>query len=291
MQRLFSVCLVMCAGATPALHAGPRESAIMATMRLSDQPSYSWVATVSDDARTYDIIGKTSKSGFTQVKMPVINAIRRRLGRSVTDTQIELIFRGNVACVIATDEGWLRPEELPPPPEMDPEFERIVSPTGPIGVSGSRSISGGIIKGATIRKTARTPGDDADRERGYSNLQLAISHPHEELGVIVGSHVDFNVEGDVVSGTLTDMGAQLLLVRDGQKEIVPLRASGTFKLWLRDGLVAKYQVRLQGVLSVDTPSGRRQIEVHQSTDTVLKDIATTKVDVPTQARTKLAAIK
>jgi hypothetical protein len=287
MKRLISVCLLACLG-FPTVHAGPKEAAILAMMRLSDQPSYSWVATISDDARTYDINGKTSKAGFTRVKMPVINSVRRRLGRSVTDTQIDVIFRGNVACVLETDEGWKRPEELPPPPETDPEFERIVSPTGPLGVANSRSISGGIMKGAVIRKRGPQPGDGEDRERGYSNLQLAISHPHEELAVIVGSHLEFKPEGDVISGTLTDLGAQLLLVRDGQKEITPVRAAGTFKLWLRDGMVAKYQVRLQGVLTVDTPNGRRQIEVHQSTDTVLKDVGATLVDVPVQARTKLS---
>ncbi len=286
MTRLFSVCLLACLVAGP-LHAGPTEAAILAAMRLSEQSNYSWVATISDDARTYDIDGKTTRGGFTRVKMPVINSIRRRLGRSVTDTQIELIFRGNVTCVIESDEGWVRPEELPPPPETDLEFERIVSPTGPIGLPGSRPGSGGLPKGAGGRKRGSGSGDRDEHPRGYSNLQLAISHPHEELAVIVGSHQEFKPEGDVVSGSLTDLGAQLLLVRDGQKEITPVRAAGTFKLWIRDGMVSKYQVRLQGVLTVETPAGRRQIEVHQSTDTVLKDIGTTKFDVPPQARTKL----
>src|SRR5215213_6929285 len=114
MIRLCAVCLVIVIGAAVA-RGGPTEAAIVAVMRLSDKPNYSWVATVSDDARTYDIDGKTTRGGFTHVKMPAINAVRRRLGRSVTDTRIDMIFRGNVACVIETDNGWLRPEELPPP--------------------------------------------------------------------------------------------------------------------------------------------------------------------------------
>jgi hypothetical protein len=133
----------------------------------------------------------------------------------------------------------------------------------------------------------------ADRRDGkdtpYSNLQLGISHPHEELGVIVGSYQELKVEGDVVTGSLTDLGAQLLLVRDGQKYIEPLRAAGTFKLWLRNGMVAKYQVTLEGVLRIHVQSGRRQVEVHQVTDTVLKDVGTTTLDVPDQARAKLGA--
>ncbi len=284
MKRLISVCaLAWCASAES--HAGPTETAILATMRLSEQPNYSWVATISDDARTYDIIGQTSKAGYTRVKMPVINSVRRRLGRSVTDTQIEVIFRGNVACVLETDKGWMRPHELPPPEEPDPFADLISPPTGPL--SAGASIPGGIMKGTVIRRTRPPPEPDDTARRGYSNLQLAISHPHEELAVIIGSHSEFKPEGDVVSGTLSDLGAQLLLVRDGQKEITPVRAEGTFKLWLRDGIVSKYQVRLHGILTVDTPTSRRNIEVRQSTDTVIKDVGTTKFDVPATARTKL----
>ena len=285
MKRLFSVCVAAILGA-PAAFAGPTETAILATMRLADQPNYSWVATISDDARTYDVAGKTSKGGFTRVKMPVINSVRRRLGRSVTDTQIELIFRGNVACVIETDDGWKKPDELPPPEESEADAALMSPPTGHAPILGRHPSSGGVTTGSSIRLPRRNDNRDDD-PRGYSNLQLAISHPHEELAVMVGSHEEFKVEGDTVSGTLSDLGAQLLLVRDGQKQITPLRATGTFKLWLRDGMVAKYQVNLHGILAVETANGRRQIEVRQSTDTVLKDIGTTTFEVPPMARAKL----
>jgi hypothetical protein len=284
MKRLLSVCLVVWLANVAALRAGPLENAIVAAMRLSDQPNYSWVATVTDDARTYYVDGKTVRGGFTFVKMPVINSVRRRLGRSVTDTQIEMIFRGNVDCVLATDDGWKKPDKLPPPDEELDEG----APEGTIGsaIPGLGSMNGGMIKGRAIRQ--RRPRRTEPEERHYSNLQLAISHPHEELGVIVSSHKEFKIEEDNVTGTLTDLGAQLLLVHDGQKEITPLVAVGSFKLWLRDGIVTKYQVRLEGVLEVETPKGRRKIEVHQTSETLLKDVGTTKFDVPEQARKELA---
>ncbi len=282
MKQLLSACLWL-----PLAHAvtygGPTEAAIMATMRLSDQPNYSWVATISDDARTYDIDGKIVRGGFTNVKMPVINAVRRRLGRDAADPRVELLFRGNVACVIRTGDGWLSPHELPWPDE--PETDLMVLPGPSIGPMAGGSIRGSL-QGTVLQRTRiRDPREREDR--AYSNLQLAVSPPHEELAVIVGSHQDLKVEGETVRGTLTDLGAQLLLVRDGQKEITPLRATGSFTLWMREGLVAKYQVRLEGVLLVDTPRGRREIEVHQSTDTIVKNIGTTVVEVPAQARTKL----
>lgn len=287
MKQLLPVCLIV-GLIHPHLRAGPNEVAILAAMRLSDQPNYSWVATISDDARTYEIHGKTVRGGFTRVKMPVINAVRRQLGRSVTDTQVDMIFRGNVACMIETDEGWRKPDELRMTDLGDPDSAHLPAATGHAPLLGARPSGGGKIRGSILRApTGPTLKESA--ERGYSNLQLAISHPHEDLGVIVGSHREFKVEGDIVTGALTDLGAQLLLVRDGQDSITPLRATGTFKLWLRDGAVVKYQVRVEGTINVLLPTGRRAINVQQVTDTVIKDIGTTRFEVPPQVRAKLGA--
>lgn len=277
MKQMISVCLVVFIGLAPS-YAGQKEDAIVAIMRLSEQPNYSWVATVTDDARSYDISGQTKKGGFTRVTMPMINSVRRRLGRSSTDTTNEIVFRGNVACVIATESGWLRPEELPLPGEA--EVDPVITPgrPGPLGT--------GILGNSGVRRRT-SGGRDQEERRPYSNLQLALSHPHEELGVIVCSHQELRVDGDIVTGTLTELGAQLLLVRDGQDQITPLRAAGTFKLWLRGGLVARYLVRLEGTLSIDTSRGNREVSVHQVTDTVIKDVGKTRFDIPDEARQKL----
>lgn len=284
MKRLIPVCLFAWCSALPA-SAGPTEVAIVAAMRLSEQPNYSWVTTVSDDARTYDIQGRTSHDGITRVRMPVINTVRRQLGRSVTDTDVDLIFNGNVSCVIETDHGWLRPDELRRSDLRDADSPFMPGTTGHAPLLGAPAVSGGMIRGSIIRAPRPPTGKEA--ARAYSNLQLALSRPHEELGIIVGSHAELSVDGDVVSGVLTDLGAQLLLVRDGQDAITPVRASGTFKLWLRDGIVARYQLKLEGILSVELPAGRREVTVHQSSETVLKNIGTTTFEVPTQARAKL----
>ena len=277
MKRRWTLGFI-CAGAAQ-LHAGPTETAIMAIMRLSEQPNYSWVATVSDDARTYDIVGKTVRGEFTRVTMPLVNSLRRQVGRGVTDTDVEMIFRGNTACVIQTDDGWKTPAELPAYDARNSDARRSSGYPGSTG----RSRSGRPPSTGAAPISGRSRGD-----RGYSNLQLGISLPHEELAVIVGSHQEFKAEGDTVSGALTDLGAQLLLVRDGQESITPVRASGTFKLWLRDGMVVKYQVQLEGTLLVRVSSQSREVTVHQSTETVLKDVGTTRVEVPADARAKLA---
>ncbi len=248
--------------------AGPTEQVVVAAMHLSDQPNYSWVTSVSDDARSYEVMGQTERGGFTRVKMPVVNSIRRRLGRSITDTQIEAVFKGNVHCVFNTDEGWKTIDELPPP--------EALAESGDAPLTTITRLRGSLL-----------PRPE-EGEKAYSNLQLSICHPHEELGIIVTSHTDLQVDGDVATGKLNDLGAQLLLVHDGQPELTPLSGTGTFKLWMRDGAVVRYRISLEGVIAVDTAGGaRRDIRVRQTMDTTLKAVGETKVDVPDEARRKL----
>ncbi len=286
MNRLLATCLGVCC-LVPWLHAGPTEAAIIAAMRLSEQANYSWISTIADDARTYDIEGQTVRGGFTRVKMPVVAAVRKKLGRSVTDTQIEFIFRGNVACVVETERGWMRPGDLPAPTPDDHEHGHLPMATGHAPILGSRkgSILGNAGGGGGL-PGSRKP---AERPTAYSNLQLAISHPHEELAVIVSGHSTFSVEDNIVSGTLTELGAQLLLVHDGQNEISPIRAEGRFKLWLHAGMVTKYQIQLQGVLSVETRNGRREINVQQTSVTQIKQVGTTSFAVPDEVRAQLGS--
>ncbi len=284
MNRLLATSLGVCCLA-PWLHGGPMEDAIIAAMRLSDQANYSWTSTITDDARTYDIDGHTVRGGFTRVKMPVVAAVRRKLGRSVTDTQIELIFRGNVACVIETERGWMRPVDLPAPTSDDYEFGQLPIATGhPPMIGTSKSSILGSGGGGGLPGSRKPEG----RPTAYSNLQLALSHPHEELAVIVSGHTALTVDDSIVSGTLTKLAAQLLLVHDGQNELSPLRAAGRFKLWLHAGMVTKYQIQLEGVLSVETArSARREINVQQTSVTQIKQVGTTSFDVPDEARAKL----
>ncbi len=108
MKPWFLICLLLGSGATGV--AGPAEDAILASVRLADAPNYSWIATITDDARTDEIEAKTVRGGYTRVRMPVVNRIRRQLGRDVTDPLVDAIFRGNIDCVLLTDHGWLRPD-------------------------------------------------------------------------------------------------------------------------------------------------------------------------------------
>lgn len=279
MKLLLYPALVLASLGASSVVAGPQEQAILAAMKLTDAPNYSWTATVADDAMLYTLEGKTEKGGFTWVKMPMVRTIARRLGRE-GDTQLQLFFAGASACVVQTNDGWKTIDELPRrrPREHDEPFV-VAMGTMPGGRMGTL---GGPLPLATA-PTGRLFKDDSDK-RPHSNLQLGVSHPHEELSVIVGSHVTLRADGDVVSGTLSDIGAQLLLVRDGAEDIAPLAAAGVFKLWLKDQRVVRYQLQLEGLLEV----GRKRVVVRQDSTTTLHAVGTTRLDVPLEVREKLA---
>src|SRR5689334_5779514 len=95
-----------------AVRGGPVEQAIVAAMRLSDEPNYSWTTTVTDDARTYDLDGRTQKGGYTWMRFPKIKAISFRLGRQA-ENDFEAVFKGAAPAVIRTDDGWKTLAELP----------------------------------------------------------------------------------------------------------------------------------------------------------------------------------
>lgn len=253
------------------LAAGPVDDGIVAAMSLSERPNYSWLAVVDDDARSYEIKGQTSQEGFTRVRMPVINAIRRRLGRETTDNVVDAIYHGNVDCVFATDTGWKRLSELPPPETR--KLEPLLRPGGVRGL--------GLV-GVMEPKPPKV--DEENEPQAFSNLQPGISRPHEEIGVIVSSGTNWRAEGDSLSGTLTELGVQLLLVRDGHPEITPEGGNGTFTIWIRDGLVYRYKVRLSGVLAIKTSKGTRRLSIKQNTTTLIQNVGSTDVKVPEEVR-------
>lgn len=237
--------------------ANPADRMALAAMRLAEQPNYTWTSVVTDDAQSYAIEGKT-RDGYTWLRLPMVPTLARRLGRDA-DVEIEAFFRGGDNAVIRTERGWHTLNELP----KRAHDWRHGSPS----------------------RGARYGGSSFSEEnsRPYSNAQFGLARPHDELAVIVSSYVDLKASGDLVAGTLTDLGAQLLLVRDGQDHIEPLCAAGTFTLLIKNGVVVRYLLRLEGILLVE----RRKVHVRQASSTTIGEIGTTRFSVPDEAARKL----
>jgi len=95
-------------------------------------------------------------------------------------------------------------------------------------------------------------------------------------------------DGDVYSGELTEEGAKSQLMFGGRggggngPEISG--AKGAVKFWVKDGVLSKYEVKVQGKVSFNG----NDRDVDRTTTVEIKDIGSTKIQVPDEAQKKLS---
>ena len=269
--------------------AAPVDSAIVAAMKVAEAPNYTWHTDVADDASSYTITGTTERAtDFSLVTMPLssglvaASATRRGPGgspRRSSGAVSTVVFQGSENYVVQVDDTWRTADEAA---AGDRNTARRGGPSG--GPSGMGA-GGGSMRTRRGPGGSRAPGaGEGESLSAFSNVQSTLSRPHEEIGVIVGGGTDWKIEGEMVSGLLPETTAILLLIHPGQKDIVPKRASGTFRFWVQRGVLVKYETRLDGVLVV---SGR-EVAVHQTATTTVSQLGATTVDVPAEAKRKLA---
>jgi hypothetical protein len=128
-----------------------------------------------------------------------------------------------------------------------------------------------------------------------SRLIRTVTPPAQEIDLMLNSGEKLKKNGDVISGDLPDSLAKKLFEdseKRSRKEEAADRKSvrkeakathGNVTLWIKDNLVTKYEVRLIGKIDVDG----KETEVIRTRTIEIKDIGTTKIDVPQKARQKL----
>lgn len=288
LRRPVSLSALFFACAPLVTLAGPIDSAVVAAMRLAEVPSYAWVSEVQDDATSYAITGKALKNGYRWVTRPMIADVSSRLGREC-DTELETFFYHSPdRCVLRAPTGWLAPHELPKPRDDDhmlvffptPTMSIIADPSQPADLGAN-----GIFAPRPLPPPIIIFPVEPDEKRPFSNAQIAVNVPHEELQLIVSGCNDMKVDDSgVVSGSINDISARLLLAPAERKDITPLLAAGVFKLWIKDNIVDRYELHLEAVFL----AGKKKVLVRQLSETSLKDIGRTSFTVPDAVRMKLA---
>jgi hypothetical protein len=109
--------------------------------------------------------------------------------------------------------------------------------------------------------------------------------PAAEAEDIASKTKDLTQADDVYSGDLTDDGAKSLLAwrgRNGQGPPVT-KAKGSVKFWVKDGVITKYQYKLEGTMKF----GDDDRDIDRVTTVEVKDVGATKVTVPDDAKAKV----
>jgi len=174
------------------------------------------------------------------------------LSMTFNDNTTEGVSKGGKV-VVKTEDGWQTAEEA--------------------GSGGGGGGGGGGFNAGTFMA------------RRMQNLKA----PAAEVEDLVSKAKEIQGEGGVYSGDLTEEGAKALLTAGGRgrggQAPAPTNAKGSVKFWVKDGAIAKYQIKV---------SGKRQnrdgdeVAIQRTTTVELKDVGTTKVEVPEGAKKKLS---
>jgi hypothetical protein len=213
----------------------------------------------------------------------MVKPIARRLGRDA-DTQVEAVFKGPV-CAIRTPSGWKTLNELPPLSSDWNDYNETwcLPPPGRAGGLWSQENEDDIDPLSTLLPFGRDPNADEDEDAPYSNAQFAAYRPQDDLAIIVSSFAELALDGRDVIGRLTDTGARLLLSHEGEPQVTPLSAAGVFKLSIQGGIVTKFLLRLEGVVSAEG----RKVVVHQISRTEITRVGTTSLEIGDDVKRKL----
>jgi hypothetical protein len=71
--------------------------------------------------------------------------------------------------------------------------------------------------------------------------------------------------------------------REGQDPPKIADAKGSLRIWTKDGTLAKYEIKVQGKVT----RGERESDVNRTTTVEIKDVGSTKLEVPAEAKEKL----
>lgn len=123
--------------------------------------------------------------------------------------------------------------------------------------------------------------------RFWARMLRNFKAPAAQASEMVADVKDLKKDGDAYAGDLTEAGAKALLTfrpRGGGGEGPTVSdAKGTAKFWLKDGVLAKYEFKVTGKVSFNG----NDRDVDRTTTTEIKDIGSTKVEVPAEAKQKL----
>jgi len=130
--------------------------------------------------------------------------------------------------------------------------------------------------------TSGDPGPATFAARRLQNFKVPAAQAEE----LADKVKELKKDGDVYSGELTEAGAKSQLMfggRGGANGPEVSGAKGSVKFWVKDGLLSKYETKVQGKVSFNG----NDRDVDRITTVEIKDIGSTKVQVPDDAKKKL----
>jgi len=133
---------------------------------------------------------------------------------------------------------------------------------------------------------------EAEQEEGFGRFRALMARnlktPAVQAADLAAAAKDLKKDGDSYSGDLTEDGAKTFLTfrprAAGGDGPAVSNAKGSVKFWLKDGELSKYEFKVTGKVSFNG----NDRDVDRATTVEIKDVGTTKVEVPEGAKKKLS---
>ncbi len=128
--------------------------------------------------------------------------------------------------------------------------------------------------------------DDLEKSEGpgrfFAGMLRNFKAPAGQATDLANGSKELKKDGDAITGDLTEDAAKPLLsfrrTADGVSN-----AKGSVKFWTKDGVLSKFEFKVSGKVSFNG----NDRDVERTTTTEIKDVGTTKVEVPDDAKKKL----
>jgi hypothetical protein len=239
--------------AAASLLAADKDDVKSAAQKLADADNYSWtITTEGGQNNAAPSHGKVQKDGLTWTQ------------RTMRDNTVEAFFKGGKGAV-KTEDGW---EAL----------DLTAAPGGGGGAGGGGNRNPAGFMGRMLRN---------------------FKAPAAQVADICGNTKDLTKTDEAYAGELTEEGAKSLFPMGGGRRggggggggggagAAPTisNAKGSVKFWIKDGVITKYEFKVSG-----TTKNRDGDDVDRNITTTveIKDIGTTKITVPDEAKTKMS---
>jgi hypothetical protein len=126
------------------------------------------------------------------------------------------------------------------------------------------------------------------RGRFMGRMLRNYKAPAAQIEELAGQTKEISKDGDVYSAELTEAGAKAQLARGGGRrggnppEVS--NAKGSIRVSIKDGLISKYELRLQGTMTINGEDR----DINRTTTVEVKEVGKTKLEVPEEAKSKLS---
>lgn len=132
---------------------------------------------------------------------------------------------------------------------------------------------------------------EIEGQEGFGRFRAAMlrnfTAPAKQAQELAEGAKELKQDGEVISGDLTEEAAKKFLStfrrRGGGDGVEVSGATGSVKFWVKDGALTKYEYKSKGKVSFNG----NDREVDRTTTVEIKDLGTTKVNIPEAAKKKL----